>query len=116
MLAIVNATVALAANKWRDDRPSDRFPSIVQDATVLALFMAIGTMLLREQLLATSAVGAVVLGFALQDTLGNLFAGLAIQIEKPFRVGHWVEVGDARARCRRSPGAPPSCAPRPASS
>jgi CRP-like cAMP-binding protein len=50
-------------------------------------------MLLREQLLATSAVGAVVLGFALQDTLGNLFAGLAIQIEKPFRVGHWVEVG-----------------------
>jgi CRP-like cAMP-binding protein len=93
VLAIVNATVALLANKWRDDRPSDRFPSIVQDATVLALFMAIGTMLLREQLLATSAVGAVVLGFALQDTLGNLFAGLAIQIEKPFRVGHWVEVG-----------------------
>lgn len=94
VLAIVNATVALAANKWRDDRPSDRFPGIVQDATVLALFMAIGTMLLREQLLATSAVGAVVLGFALQDTLGNLFAGLAIQIEKPFRVGHWIQVGE----------------------
>jgi Mechanosensitive ion channel/Cyclic nucleotide-binding domain len=34
----------------------------------------------------------VVLGFALQDTLGNLFAGLAIQIEKPFRVGHWVTI------------------------
>ncbi len=94
VLAIVNATVALAVNKWRDDRPSDRFPGIVQDATVLALFMAIGTMLLREQLLATSAVGAVVLGFALQDTLGNLFAGLAIQVEKPFRVGHWIQVGD----------------------
>ncbi len=94
VLAVVTATVALAANRWRDDRPSDRFPGIVQDATVLALFMAIGTMLLREQLLATSAVGAVVLGFALQDTLGNLFAGLAIQIEKPFRVGHWIQVGD----------------------
>lgn len=51
-------------------------------------------MLLREQLLATSAVGAVVVGFALQDTLGNLFAGLAIQIEKPFRVGQWVHIGD----------------------
>jgi CRP-like cAMP-binding protein len=34
-----------------------------------------------------------VIGFALQDTLGNLFAGLAIQIEKPFRVGHWVTIG-----------------------
>ena len=53
----------------------------------------IGTVLLREQLLTTSAVGAVVVGFALQDTLGNLFAGLAIQIEKPFRVGQWVQFG-----------------------
>src|SRR5262249_17818172 len=26
-------------------------------------------------------------------TLGNLFAGLAIQIERPFRVGHWVTIG-----------------------
>ena len=76
------------------DRPSDRFPAIVQDFTVIALFVAVGTVLLREQLLTTSAVGAVVVGFALQDTLGNLFAGLAIQIEKPFRVGQWVQIGE----------------------
>ena len=56
------------------------------------MFALIGTVLLRETLLTTSAVGAVVVGFALQDTLGNLFAGLAIQIEKPFRVGHWIHV------------------------
>jgi small-conductance mechanosensitive channel/CRP-like cAMP-binding protein len=93
VLSIVNAVVALAANPWRQDRPSDRFPAIVQDFTVLVLFTVIGTVLLREQLLTTSAVGAVVVGFALQDTLGNLFAGLAIQIEKPFRVGQWIQVG-----------------------
>ena len=93
VLAIVNAAVTLIANPWRLDRPSDRFPAIVQDFTVIVLFVAIGTVLLREQLLTTSAVGAVVVGFALQDTLGNLFAGLAIQIEKPFRVGHWINVG-----------------------
>ena len=98
VLAIVNATVALAANKWRDDRPNDRFPGIVQDAAVIVLFVAVGTMLLREQLLATSAVGAMVLGFALQDTLGNLFAGMSIQIEKPFRVGHWIQVGGREGR------------------
>ena len=46
-----------------------------------------------DRIVATTAVGAVVIGFALQDTLGNLFAGLAIQIEKPFRVGHWVTIG-----------------------
>ena len=94
MLAIVNAVVALLVNPWRNDRPSDRFPAIVQDVTVIALFGVIGTVLLREQLLTTTAVGAVVVGFALQDTLGNLFAGLAIQIEKPFRVGQWVQFGD----------------------
>jgi CRP-like cAMP-binding protein len=94
VLAIVNAAVTLIANPWRLDRPSDRFPAIVQDFTVIVLFVAIGTVLLREQLLTTSAVGAVVVGFALQDTLGNLFAGLAIQIEKPFRVGQWVQIGD----------------------
>lgn len=94
VLAIVIVVVALAANKWRDDRPNDRFPGIVQDVTVIAAFTIVSTAILREQLLTTSAVGAVVVGFALQDTLGNLFAGLAIQIEKPFRVGHWVQVGE----------------------
>jgi small-conductance mechanosensitive channel len=94
VLAFVNLVVAVLVNPWRDHRPSDRFPAIVQDVAVIALFLVIATILLREQLLATSAVGAVVVGFALQDTLGNLFAGLAIQIEKPFRVGQWIRVGD----------------------
>jgi CRP-like cAMP-binding protein len=94
VLAIVNAAVSLIANPWRQDRPSDRFPAIVQDFIVIVLFTVIGTVLLREQLLTTSAVGAVVVGFALQDTLGNLFSGLAIQIEKPFRVGQWVQIGE----------------------
>ena len=92
VLAIVNATVALLVNSWRDNRPSERFPAIVQDVAVIAIFMVIATVLLREQLLTTTAVSAVVIGFALQDTLGNLFAGLAIQIEKPFRVGQWIQV------------------------
>ena len=98
VLALVNAAVAVLANPWGVDRPSDRFPAIVQDFLVLVLFMVVGTMLLREQLLTTSAVGAVVVGFALQDTLGNLFAGLAIQVEKPFRVGHWIQVAGREGR------------------
>jgi small-conductance mechanosensitive channel/CRP-like cAMP-binding protein len=98
VLSVVNVAIALLVNPWRDDRPSDRFPAIVQDVAIIALFLAIATVLMREQLLATSAVGAVVVGFALQDTLGNFFAGLAIQVEKPFRVGHWIRVGDHEGR------------------
>ena len=103
VLAIVNAVVTVLANPWRQDRPSDRYPAIVQDFTVIVLFGVIGTVLLREQLLTTSAVGAVVVGFALQDTLGNLFAGLAIQIEKPFRVGQWVQFGDREGQVQEIP-------------
>jgi small-conductance mechanosensitive channel len=43
-------------------------------------------------LLATSAVFSLVLGLALQDTLGNLFAGVALQFDKPYEIGDWIEV------------------------
>ncbi len=43
-------------------------------------------------LLATSAIFSLVLGLALQDTLGNLFAGVALQFDKPYEIGDWIEV------------------------
>jgi small-conductance mechanosensitive channel/CRP-like cAMP-binding protein len=42
--------------------------------------------------LATSAVVGAVVGLALQDTLGNAFAGIALHSEAPFRVGDWLHV------------------------
>ena len=35
----------------------------------------------------TSAIFGVILGLALQDTLGNLFSGISLQADKPFAVG-----------------------------
>ena len=90
---IANALVVLAINPWRADRIPDHYPKIVQDAIVITLFVLAAMLFMPDRIVATTAVGAVVIGFALQDTLGNLFAGLAIQIEKPFRVGHWVTIG-----------------------
>lgn len=43
-------------------------------------------------LLATSAVFSIILGLALQDTLGNLFAGISLQIDRSFEIGDWVEI------------------------
>lgn len=43
-------------------------------------------------LLATSAIFSLVLGLALQDTLGNLFAGIALQLDKPYEIGDWIEI------------------------
>ncbi len=39
-----------------------------------------------------SAIIGVVIGLALQDTLGNLFAGLAMQADQPFQIGDVVAI------------------------
>ncbi len=44
--------------------------------------------------LVTSTVLSAVIGLSLQDILGNLFAGLALQMERPYKVGEWIGVGE----------------------
>ena len=41
----------------------------------------------------TSAIFGVILGLALQDTLGNFFAGISLQADRPFQVGDVITVG-----------------------
>src|SRR5260370_29917264 len=81
--ALINAGVFLGINPLRVDRVPDHFPRILQDAMVIALVLA-AAMFLSERLVTTSAVSAVVLGCALQDTLGNPFSPLAIHSDRPF--------------------------------
>ena len=95
---LVNLLVIAAINPLRENRVPDGFPAILQDSIVIGLVILISTFAFRDQLITTSAVSAVVVGFALQDTLGNAFAGLAIQTEKPFNIGHWIRVGDFEGR------------------
>ena len=68
-------------------RPRSRSRRSSRTRSSSASLVLVATFVFDDKLLTTSAVGAVVVGFALQDTLGNAFAGLAIQSEKPFRVG-----------------------------
>ena len=70
-LAAVGALVSLAVNPFRMDRVPDYFPTIVQDAIIIGAFLLVGIFLLGEKWLTLSAVGGFVIGFALQDTLGN---------------------------------------------
>jgi len=43
-------------------------------------------------LFTTSTILGVIIGLALQDTLGNLFSGLAIQADQPFQIGDVVKI------------------------
>jgi small-conductance mechanosensitive channel len=44
-------------------------------------------------LFTTSAVLGAIIGLALQDTLGNFFAGISLHADKPFQVGDVITVG-----------------------
>jgi small-conductance mechanosensitive channel/CRP-like cAMP-binding protein len=41
----------------------------------------------------TSAIFGVIIGLALQDTLGNFFAGISLHADRPFQVGDVIVVG-----------------------
>ncbi|MCY7376803.1 MAG: mechanosensitive ion channel family protein [Pyrinomonadaceae bacterium] len=43
-------------------------------------------------LFTTSTILGVIIGLALQDTLGNLFSGLAIQADQPFQIGDVIAI------------------------
>jgi small-conductance mechanosensitive channel len=100
-LACTQALVAIAFNPWSGVHRPERAPAIVQDAVIALLVSLAAVFTFRNtEVLTTSAIVAAVMGFALQETLGNAFAGLAIQIEKPFRVGHWITVGSFEGTVR----------------
>ena len=96
--AFINLVVVGLINPLRSDRVPDAFPAILQDAIIIGVVVLVATFVFDDKLLTTSAVGAAIVGFALQDTLGNAFAGLAIQSEKPFRVGAWIKVAEFEGR------------------
>jgi small-conductance mechanosensitive channel len=79
-------------------------PRILRDLLVaLAYIVAIITLLSRSGVdiagvVATSAVITAIIGFSLQDTLGNVMGGLALQMEHTIHVGDWVRVDQHEGR------------------
>lgn len=80
-------------------RRGARPPAILRDIVAAVVGGLILVVLLRASfgvdvaaLVATSAALSIVVGLALQETLSNLFAGLALMIERPFEPGDWVRI------------------------
>jgi small-conductance mechanosensitive channel/CRP-like cAMP-binding protein len=80
-------------------------PKILRDVVGFILYGLAALPILQTQLnldlgglLATSAVLSVVIGLALQETLGNLFAGLSLQLERPYQVGDHIRIKEYTGR------------------
>lgn len=75
-------------------------PKILRDILQGIVFLFVIMATLRSagvepgSLLTTSALLTAVVGLSLQDTLGNLFAGLSIQAQTPFEIGDWIGFDD----------------------
>jgi len=79
-------------------RMSKPLPRIIRDIVQALVYAGAIAIVLRQMgvepgsLLTTSALLTAVIGLSMQETLGNLFAGLAIQAQRPFEVGDWIAI------------------------
>ncbi len=96
---LIRSGAAVLLYAWRRRRGVDT-PKILRDVIDGGLYLVAVIVVLRAtlhvdlaSLLTTSAILSVVIGLALQETLSNLFAGLSLQIERPFTVGDTVSIG-----------------------
>jgi len=45
-------------------------------------------------ILASTGLLAMIIGLAIQSNISNIFSGIVINMERPFNVGDWVQIGD----------------------
>jgi len=83
----------------------ERRLKVVEDVAGIVLYI-IGILLIADNylniqitpLLATSAVITIVAGFALQNILGDLFSGLALNFDESLHIGDWIQLGAIEGR------------------
>ncbi len=102
LLSGLNATVFQGApeGSWRK-----RIPSIFLDVARFAL-IAVGIALILAYiwganvggLFTALGVSSIVLGLALQNSVGQIISGLLVLFEQPFQLGDWIETPTARGR------------------
>lgn len=74
--------------------------SLIRNAFSIVIYIIFFVFIFKNQyptidlgaVFTTSAIFGVIIGLALQDTLGNLFAGISLQADKPFQVGDVIVV------------------------
>ena len=109
-IAVINAVVAFfnavvfqpGTTDWRA-----RAPKLLIDLGRLFMVMLGGALVVSHVwsvdlrgVLAALGVGSLVIGLALQDTLGNVFSGLAMISARQFKIGDWIRVGDIEGQVR----------------
>lgn len=90
---LIGLAVERAGTKQR------RTPKLLLELVSVAMFLAatIATIMLvlgqsMSGALASSGLIVAVVGFALRNVIGDVFSGIAVGLEAPYRIGDWVEI------------------------
>ena len=93
---------------WRwyfEERRKAPIPKFIREVTGILVLVVTVVLVLQfgynahvPGLLAASGAVGIILGFALQDSLGNIIAGFALQFGRPFTVGDWLLVEQVHAQ------------------
>jgi small-conductance mechanosensitive channel/CRP-like cAMP-binding protein len=97
LAAIGRTAVLLVLDVVLGRRASRPLPQIARDITLGVVYVGVLLAALRAagvepgSILTTSALLTAAVALSLQETLGNMVAGLAIQVQRPFDVGDWIQ-------------------------
>jgi small-conductance mechanosensitive channel len=75
-------------------------PRILEDLVVIVGYVAWGLVRLHvagldlSGIVATSAVITAIIAFSMQETLGNILGGLALEFDSAFEIGDWIRVDE----------------------
>ncbi len=83
-----------------EEKTQQPIPNIIRGLISLIIYllaiMAIIAFVFGQALtgiLATGGMISLIIGLALQMNLANIFSGIAINVERPFRIDDWVKIG-----------------------
>jgi len=99
-------SINMAVNRFvwipLEEKTSRKIPSVARRfvdtlVIVLAIFGIVAYVFGEKVtgLLATSSVAAMIIGLGVQMNLSNIFSGIALNLERPFRPDDWVKIGES---------------------
>ncbi len=99
IITIVRFLNILSANTLLKKTGNIELATLLQNVFSIIIYVFAFVIIVRSQfnvdlttVFAGGTILGVVLGLALQDTLGNLFAGLALQADQPFQIGDVISI------------------------
>ncbi len=100
---VLNRLLSNASRRYRLDGSIEQLLRNVVSVVIMAFGVAAVLAQFGIQILSVIAglgIVGIAVGFAAQETLSNFIAGVTLLVERPFRIGDWVEINGQTGKVR----------------